>query len=965
MSAAKTVQEEGYEYEYQDGTNYAEYILKTWFNDKNLEHLKVLNKIKEAYNKFEKDWNEVSNSLSIVLKDNANLIFYDSFVESTNTIINSVVKAIEKIENLYGPFNVSYYILENKLRNFFLSSYKFDDTLDKFNEADYQNRYCIYWYKYDTDYAITDEFENKFITGNWKRLVEYTNVGLSKEYTQVGDIKYHISIPPTADSIIEDQIMQTTKKKERYMVILFYNHIPYFSNVLEFYNKDFVNESVSLDGQAEIKIENKENSQDIYQLYGENNLLIHSSDSSIKRKIGLNYFGADGSGIEKLQGAQVFWYLPADGNSTMLTYDKKNDLEDFAFDAGDSISATEHSREGFYCFSKTISTYEDITNPESLKALEEELTFTYRIKEVYTKTINNTIRCKVIANSRVVVPEKTFVFSTYGNSGTDYTFTLSPTTSAAANLAEAVFPNVDLELKVALTDAEGNNIPVYYSAIDITGGQTYATGLRNYKLLPKYKDDEDTYSPYNITFYNDKWLAINDETNNKDIVQYIRISKYKADDDRYCGLLELKMDLYKALQDDSEKSTNITKLKYTYPITYLNDMEYSVEGADNIIYDSFGTNPTYNQIAYKLNGVSEKIDKVEWVVKYYDNKGNVSDIKPEGNYLPYFEEGTNILQIPEIYVQGDETYCVVECIESATKTVLAARPLNIVQNKYPIPTINEWTGGVKINEAAGSIVSAMLAAGCKNINNQFSGVVLGDVSETSDESLAIPGLYGFYNGEQTFGFKNNGTGFIGNSKTGRLNFDGEVGSIESANFSEENGLGMKINLRDPELVMYAPNDIKYPDGKIVISAMDKEYPLRIGGAKQGDSQIWNFVVDWNGNVTATGVINATSGTIGSEVKFENEIIKGDNIVNNAIGERQLQDGSVTTRKIANGAITIEILPNIPFSKIILQNADGSSKTLNDIINDYETRIATLEAKLTDDTFKSSVEAILKAHNLII
>jgi hypothetical protein len=69
-------------------------------------------------------------------------------------------------------------------------------------------------------------------------------------------------------------------------------------------------------------------------------------------------------------------------------------------------------------------------------------------------------------------------------------------------------------------------------------------------------------------------------------------------------------------------------------------------------------------------------------------------------------------------------------------------------------------------------MAKMIAAGTKDTNNRFTGVAMGDWSEKGDESLEQAGIYGFMNGEQSFAFKKDGTGFIGPSGKGRIEFDG-------------------------------------------------------------------------------------------------------------------------------------------------------------------------------------------------
>ena len=80
----------------------------------------------------------------------------------------------------------------------------------------------------------------------------------------------------------------------------------------------------------------------------------------------------------------------------------------------------------------------------------------------------------------------------------------------------------------------------------------------------------------------------------------------------------------------------------------------------------------------------------------------------------------------------------------------------------------------------GAILSTMIAAGTKDNNNKFTGVLMGDWHSKGDESLDIPGLYGYDKGEQSFGLRTDGTGFIGNSGKGRIEFDGNKALITNA-----------------------------------------------------------------------------------------------------------------------------------------------------------------------------------------
>jgi len=75
----------------------------------------------------------------------------------------------------------------------------------------------------------------------------------------------------------------------------------------------------------------------------------------------------------------------------------------------------------------------------------------------------------------------------------------------------------------------------------------------------------------------------------------------------------------------------------------------------------------------------------------------------------------------------------------------------------------------------GTIVASGFAAGRKERDNTFTGVVLGDWSRTSTETAVTKntGIYGFNHGAMSYAFKDDGTGFIGKDGRGRIYLDGE------------------------------------------------------------------------------------------------------------------------------------------------------------------------------------------------
>jgi hypothetical protein len=128
------------------------------------------------------------------------------------------------------------------------------------------------------------------------------------------------------------------------------------------------------------------------------------------------------------------------------------------------------------------------------------------------------------------------------------------------------------------------------------------------------------------------------------------------------------------------------------------------------------------------------------------------------------------------------------------------------------------------------------------------------------------GLYGFSKGKATFGFKEDGTAFIGESGAGRIDFNGETGTIQSGSWKRINDnsdwqldslAGTLFDLDDGKLIF--KRKIKNKSYEIILdSTVDNliSYPLSIG---MEDTK--NFKVKWDGSIEVKGDIKA--GTIGN------------------------------------------------------------------------------------------------------
>ena len=227
------------------------------------------------------------------------------------------------------------------------------------------------------------------------------------------------------------------------------------------------------------------------------------------------------------------------------------------------------------------------------------------------------------------------------------------------------------------------------------------------------------------------------------------------------------------------------------------------------------------------------------------------------------------------------TYIYYDDKETSTRV---AQAIAFSRNLYPSSLVNEWDGqSLSLDENNSAIMSKMIAAGTKDSKNRFTGVMMGDWHEKGDESLDIPGLYGFAGGAQSFGFKTDGTGFIGASGYGRIEFDGRNALISNP------GQTCYINL-NPRLL----DSLLDKEGKLDPDNQKLWHNIRSSGFSQYflyaqvnkvDSSKWlkdgiwakkfledeqhdYFVVDPNNGVLTTGGIFARYGQIGKNTPWK-------------------------------------------------------------------------------------------------
>ena len=671
-----------------------------------------------------------------------------------------------RIEEVYEKINKQYLTVSQLLSdnqsilNLFatattLNIIPYDEKYD--NEAT-ANRYAIYWYRKD-EFAAADGL----MPAGWK--LEST-AGLPGEDPERPG--YLAKVPQGSEGILPITL-DPNKKSETFKIILFYNHERFESNELVFTNTSELKNKENLKYANALSIKHGDKSRAVYQEYGMSNSLMNIAERYKKRMLSVEFALPDGAvDNSQLIGAQIFWYVP--NRATMLSYDLQ-DIEElasvergFVNDVpvqGIALVPSEHHRDGYTCFYKTICKDMDISaglTPAIETVLKQDIQFCYRIRDYYVPSFgNNTIYCKVIKDDVIYEAEITFTFASYGTSGTDYTLVITPSGRQAAVTSEQ-----PLLLDVMLFNADNEQIAIE----QIGAGPSIKYGVG--QIIPQNKDETKP----NTLIY-----AIQLPANSKDY---------------HAGIFEVNLVVPYA----KNKNGTATITAY-YPIAWAADENYYMEGGSMIVYNSQGTNPSYYKDSYGLftQEYNSTIDNRNWNVEYYNKDIDLNklteqqkqDYQLDFNFLPKMQN--NKLIPSNMFIDFGENSTWTPYVQCGSWY----QPILIIQNRYGLGMLNNWDGSLLIDEKNGTILSSMMGAGRKTENNTFEGILMGDLSVAENENGANEfnydnkkgiGLYGFNDGAQSFGFCIDGTGFIGKSGRGRILFDGNRGQISSASYQQ-------------------------------------------------------------------------------------------------------------------------------------------------------------------------------------
>lgn len=732
-----------------------------------------------------------------------------------------------------------------------------DGQINVITDASNLENYEIRWYRFKMGVPSADEYSGVY----WRAVQPSEQSKFS--YSFIPDV-----------NVAEEQIK----------AIVLYNNQVIRSNIIRFTNEIEVISSATIDAIAGLSIWCNDNSYGNYVRYGQNNNLMETDNFNTNRVLTFEARFADQTllaeeyDIDKqatllTEAKEIIWEFPLNYSMIVVNgfdynYDKEIEEDE---------NGSKYKLPGYYndaiikVRGNSIYIIRNSKEDGSIVATQD-----YRIKKTYNATnLNNTVKCTIKKDSLIYSASKELTFGIMGTNGTDATVVIDFDNNKTALTAD--LDNETLKVTAHLYDSNHNEVDFNNTDLGLSceWSWLYKEIVDGEDISLTYRDDQNNDIPKNTCYLShNKKLSI--DSNKFFLVLQATIK----------GWGDYDLVSYKAI-----------------PIRATSQYR-NIIGPTEIIYNSTGYPDYYKdpfQI-WKSENVNESDIAEDEIIQLDNAKWNIyNPLEEEAVYLGEISE-KNILKPAPIYVKDLKPYGATCQINNQ---IVWIQPFVILQNQYPSSTLNKWDGkSIELNENEGYIVAPAIAAGKKDSDNKFSGIMLGDWSNTNaaDDITKQTGIYGFHKGAVSFAFKEDGTGFIGKSGLGRINFNGDSSRITSNRFEKELG-GLMLDFDDGLIEMRNPL-LSEKKGTIKFDASARTYPFTIGA---------NFKIDWDGSLVASngnfnGIITSDEGYIGGWVIEEHALSsENGNIILNS------DEGSITGGIIRGSSSQ----PNVPNNVMFL------------------------------------------------
>lgn len=599
--------------------------------------------------------------------------------------------------------------------------------------------------------------------------------------------------------------------QEQVKAVIIYNDSPIYSNIITFENERPVDNPATLDQINGLNLWCADNSYGNYRIYNIGGYLEDEDDRNHIRDLECHFNSKEVEAQGLLHEATwIEWRVPATGTMLTLTSSettsslnysdltrmpKYTDLEKITWrkDVPFSIAGTKYF-DGIwsdYLYDQTTDEIVSIWKGNSANGYFINPLLEYKIKSFYSPSdSNNTISCIVYKDGVEYQTKKEFTFGPAGNSGIDWSF-------------EIDFDNNE----TALTSGNEKAITLTARLYDHTNKDVTEDILYDVDIGAKLKWSwhEDSVNPSKLTLVQDR---------NKKHKCTISIPANTT--------IDMNSLLYVQCQTENVGDYTLTAILPIPIRKWIDEKKYysHVTGATYVVYPSSGY-PQYYNNPFKVY-IATKDDNVS-IVQSIEKNGNWNLYNPHNESEVYVGNisDKNILKPAAIYSAGTKQYGLQY---SYGGQVCWTQPIFTMQNNYPSRALNQWDGKeIKIDYDNGTIIAPAIAAGKKNADNTFSGVMLGDwsVDDVEADIAQQTGIYGFEHGAMSYAFKEDGTAFIGKSGLARIKFDGNESTIASESYTLNN-YGMLIDLNDGFIDILGGHVKKKPDGSIDYEILSTE-----------------------------------------------------------------------------------------------------------------------------------------------
>ena len=485
--------------------------------------------------------------------------------------------------------------------------------------------------------------------------------------------------------------------------------------------------------------------------------------------------------------------------------------------------------EGYYIIERNgTEEYPEDADGDGVQDTVEQISVMqdFRIESYYTpQNTNNTVHCEIIKNGLTYKASSTLIFGPQGTNGTDSTLVLKFQDDQSA---------IDVNNKSIIVEAhlyDYNNTEVEIDEKSIAwswwrndDGNEASDGSLSIEKIPKAN------WPWKTIVLAETDAAGN-ELSTEQQIQYpiVKITLNAGNTEVLHNILQCDVkygnatigaqavdgvDLEKNEPLEQEITTRAVTLQAFTPIPFRDNSSLTwAEVPTRIVYDDQGKNPAYYKNAFAITTSGS-------VEGYVSNAEIIFDDKP-GNYVYYpgirHRDGDSsapgwFLEPKNMFFNGLTNKVTLKVTVAFNNNGQITyynwyQPILIIQNRWPSAMMNAWDGSLTIDEKNGTILSTMMGAGKKEEDdNTFTGVLMGDIATGAGYKDKQLGVYGFNHGQQSFGFKDDGTAFIGKAGKGRIEFDGNHGEIRSMSYSQTRNekvkSGMLIDLDDGIIEMH-------------------------------------------------------------------------------------------------------------------------------------------------------------------